>query len=254
MKRKTSSSFIAISLVAACLLTGLPMQAQNRNQSPASQPAPKEQKSTDEVSFPLYNGINVSVDLWGIGSKVLGGDFLSSEVAVDVNLKNRYFPVVELGYGGTDTWNDYGTHYKSNAPYFRIGMNYNAFYKKKFDNYLFVGLRYAISSFKYDIEALSVSDPIYGGETGNPNQSDDVWGGNVPFDHRLKGTMQWCEFYAGIRAHIWKRLYMGWGVRFKFRLSSSNGEYGNPWYVPGFGKYDSKAMGITYTITYKLPF
>ncbi|MDE6172875.1 MAG: hypothetical protein K2G34_07460, partial [Bacteroides sp.] len=109
-------------------------------------------------------------------------------------------------------------------------------------------------SFKYDIEALSVSDPIYGGETGNPNHPDDIWGGNVPFDHKLKGTMQWYELYAGIRAHIWKRLYMGWGVRFKFRLRSSTGEYGNPWYVPGFGKYDSKAMGITYTITYKLPF
>ena len=81
--------------------------------------------------FPLYNGVTVSLYLWGIGSKVLGGDFLSSEVAVDVNLKNRFFPIVELGYGSTDAWNDNGTNYKSNAPYFRIGMNYNALYKKK---------------------------------------------------------------------------------------------------------------------------
>lgn len=253
MERKILSSFIAISLVLY-LLTGLPAQAQNSNQPPASNPPKEQKKDTDAEAFPLYNGVTVSVDLWGIGSKVLGGDFLSSEVAVDVNLKNHFFPIVELGYGGTDAWNDNGTHYKSSAPYFRIGVNYNALYKKKFDNFLFVGLRYAMSSFKYDVEALSVDDPVYGGAIGNPNQMDDIWGGSVPFNHKLKGSMQWFEFCVGIRAHIWKQFYMGWGLRFKFRTSSSTGEYGDPWYVPGFGKYGSNTMGVTYTITYKLPF
>lgn len=75
---------------------------------------------------------------------------------------------MELGYGSTDAWNDNGTNYKSNAPYFRIGMNYNALYKKKFDNFLFVGLRYAMSSFKYDITTLPVTDPIFDGSTETP--------------------------------------------------------------------------------------
>lgn len=252
MERKILDFFISLSL---CLLTFVPMQAQNGNRPPASAP-PKEQKNgTEEVDFPLYNGLTVSVDLWGIGSKMLGGDFMSSEVAVDVNLKNRFFPIVEVGYGGTDAWNDNGTHYKSNAPYFRIGMNYNALYKKKFDNFLFVGLRYAMSSFKYDIEALTVNDPVWGGNIGNPNQVDDVWGGSLPYNHKgMKGSMQWFEFCVSIRAHIWNRLYMGWGLRFKFRTSSSTGTYGDPWYVPGFGKYGSNTMGVTYTITYKLPY
>lgn len=248
------SSFIVINLVL-CLLAGFPVQAQNSNRPPASNPPKEQKKEVDEEAFPLYNGVTVSVDLWGIGSKAFGSDFLSSEVAVDVNLKNRFFPIVELGYGGTDAWNDNGTHYKSNAPYFRIGMNYNALFKKKFKNYLFVGLRYAMSSFKYDIATLSVDDPIYGGGIGNPNQVDDIWGGSLPFNHKgMKGSMQWFEFCVGIRAHIWKELYMGWGLRFKFRTSSSTGEYGDPWYVPGFGKYGSNTMGVTYTITYKLPF
>ena len=254
MERKILSSFIVINLVL-CLLAGFPVLAQNSNRPPASNPPKEQKKEVDEEAFPLYNGVTVSVDLWGIGSKAFGSDFLSSEVAVDVNLKNRFFPIVELGYGGTDAWNDNGTHYKSNAPYFRIGMNYNALFKKKFKNYLFVGLRYAMSSFKYDIATLSVDDPIYGGGIGNPNQVDDIWGGSLPFNHKgMKGSMQWFEFCVGIRAHIWKELYMGWGLRFKFRRSSSTGEYGDPWYVPGFGKYGSNTMGVTYTITYKLPF
>lgn len=252
MVRKILNSFISLAL---CLLAALPMKAQNGNPPAATAPPRDQAKEAEENAFPLYNGLTVSVDLWGIGSKVLGGDFLSSEVAVDVNLKNRFFPIVELGYGGTDAWNDNGTHYKSSAPYFRIGMNYNALYKKKFDNYLFVGLRYAVSSFKYDIEALAINDPIYGGSVGNPNLTDDVWGGSLPYNHKgMKGSMQWLEFCVGIRAHIWDRFYMGWGLRFKFRASSSTAEYGDPWYVPGFGKYGSNTMGVTYTITYKLPY
>lgn len=92
-----------------------------------------EKEAKEEVHYPLYNGISVSVDLWGPGSKLFGSDFFSSEVAIDVNLKNRFFPIVELGYGNTDTWSDKGIHYKTGAPYFRIGMDYNALYNKNTD-------------------------------------------------------------------------------------------------------------------------
>ena len=115
--------------LAFCLLLSLPLQAQNSDISapPANTPPKKEKKEAkEEVHYPLYNGISVSVDLWGPGSKLFGSDFFSSEVAVDVNLKNRFFPIVELGYGNTDTWSDKGIHYKTGAPYFRIGMDYNA--------------------------------------------------------------------------------------------------------------------------------
>ncbi len=246
--------------LALCLLMSFPLQAQTRNtstpqgRSNRSQTAEKK-KTTEEVNFPLYNGVSVGVDLWGIGSKVLGGDFLSTEIAVDVNLKNRFFPIAEIGYGKTDTWNDKGTHYNSGAPYFRIGMDYNALYKKKHGHMLLVGLRYGVSSFKYDVEALAIDDPIYGGGIGNPNLEDGIWGGSLPYNHKgMKGSMQWAEFCVGIRAHIWKELYMGWALRFKFKLSASADQYGDPWYVPGFGKYGSNTTGITYTITYKLPF
>ena len=58
MERKTLGSFIAISLMAACLLTGLPASAQNNNQPPASSPSKEGQKGSEEVNFPLNNGRN----------------------------------------------------------------------------------------------------------------------------------------------------------------------------------------------------
>ncbi len=64
----------------------------------------------------------------------------------------------------------------------------------------------------------------------------------------MKGSMQWAEFCVGITAHVWKDLYMGWALRFKFRMN----EHGDPWYVPGYG--NTNTTWVTYTITYKLPF
>lgn len=227
-------------------------QSQRRDNRPV---ATKQEKKPAEVEYPLYNGVSVGIDLWGIGSGLLGSDFISSEVVASVDLKHRFFPTIELGYGKTDAWNEEGIHYKSGAPYFRIGMDYNALYKKKHGQMLLVGLRYGYSQFKYDVASLEISDPIYGASSMNPNLTDDIWGGSVPYNHSgMKGALHWLEFGVGIRAHIWQGIYMGWGLRFRFKLFNSHGQYGDPWYVPGFGKYNGNSLGIQYTIMYKLPF
>ena len=197
MERKILSYSISLAL---CLLMFLPLRAQNGNPTVPPQGAPPKKEKKDakeEVHYPLYNGMSVGLDLWGIGSSVFGGDFLSSEVAVDVNLKNRFFPIAELGYGSTDTWSDKGIHYKSNAPYFRIGMDYNTLYKKQHGHMLLVGLRYGVSSFKYDVDALGLDDPIYGGIVGNPNLDDEIWGGSLPYNHKgMKGSMHGRNFVS----------------------------------------------------------
>ena len=72
---------------------------------------------------------------------------------------------------------------------------------------ILVGLRYAATSFKYDVEALGINDPEYGGSLGNPNLVDGIWGNSLPFNYKgMKGSMQWAEFCVGIRAHVWKNL------------------------------------------------
>ena len=62
---------------------------------------------------------------------------------------------------------------------------------------LLVGLRYGVSSFKYDVDALGLDDPIYGGIVGNPNLDDEIWGGSLPYNHKgMKGSMQWRNFVS----------------------------------------------------------
>ena len=122
-----------------------------------------------------------------------------------------------------------------------VGVDYNTMAKKKEKNsYLYVGLRYAFSSFKYDVSTMPVDDPI--------------WGGSIPFSHLgMKGSMQWFELVVGVKVRIYKNFNMGWSVRMKYKTNASTNEYANPWYVPGYGKFKSNNMGITYSLIYKLP-
>nr|WP_239059554.1 DUF6048 family protein [Bacteroides sp. 224] len=223
---------------------------------PAQAQEKEEKKKESEVTekIPLYNGIFIGADIYGLGASVFGSDFLSSEISLEVDLKNRFLPVAEIGYGTTDTWTETGIHYKSNAPYFRLGLNYNTMHKKINNiGYLYVGFRYGISSFKYDVYTPTLEDPTYGGGT-NPNLEDPVWGGSLPYDYRdQKATMHWVEFLAGVRVNIYKNISMGWAFRMKYRSSTSLSKYGDPWYVPGFGEYKGNNIGITYTISYKIP-
>lgn len=258
MAQRTLSYSISLLL---CLLTVLPLSAQRSNASSGNgtgsrttQQKKKKEEKKPEIEYPLYNGVSIGTDLWGMGSKVFGGDFLSFEVNANVDLKHRYFPTVELGYGTTDTESDEnGITYKSSAPYLRIGFDYNTLYKKAHGHMMLVGLRYGVSSFKYDVTSVGIDDPIYGGSY-NPDIVDEVWNGSVLYKHPgMKGSMQWLELCFGIRARLSKQIQMGWAMRFKFKVSGSVDEYGDPWYVPGFGRYGSNTIGLSYSIIYKLP-
>lgn len=241
MVKKIFNSFISLLL---CLLIACPANAQYNNNRYDQRPVatPKEDKKAPEIEYPFYNGINIGVDIWGPGSYLLGSDFFSMEASGIIDLKHRYFPTIEVGYGKSDCLSDEGVKSQSSAPYLRIGMDYNALYKKAHGHMILVGLRYGISPTTYDTSSPSIKDPIYGGE--------------IPaFNHTgMKSTMQWMEIVLGIRAKICKSLHMGWSIRMRYKLAASTGTYGDPYYVPGFGKYDSKTIGVNYSIIYNLPF
>lgn len=224
------NTFKCICLLISLLLFA-PMQAQEKKQNP----------ETETEKKPLFQGVGIAVDLGGIGNKLFGGTYMSSEVAAEVNLLNRYMPVVEIGYGVSNmTDEDKNISYKASAPYFRVGMNYNFMHNKDTYSIIYGGLRYGFSSFSFDISAPDLQDP--------------VWGGSTPFHYEgLSCTAQWVEIVAGIRAQIWKNLHMGWAVRYKRLLSYTEHPNADPHYIPGYGVYDNVKFGFTYNIIYYLP-
>ena len=76
-------------------------------------------------TIPFFRGIAVSADLAGIGQLAFS-DYGQYEAALRINLKDRYFPVIELGYGKADTENIISKlSYKTSAPYGRVGVDFN---------------------------------------------------------------------------------------------------------------------------------
>ena len=192
----------------------------------------------------LFQGVKVGVDVFGPLSRVLGSDSHSSEAHVAVNLKNRFFPIVELGYGGMDTTDEEtNIHFKTSAPFMRIGMDYNVFYKKPhLPGYFTVGVRYGFSSFKYDIQAPDLVDPNWGTIT-------------VPVSYQgVKSNVSWGGLAVGLSANVYKNFYLGFTVRYRARLSMTQNENSEPSYIPGYGQGKSNNFGVTYNLIYQLPF
>ena len=234
MKKKRISTYI-IALLTVSSLFGLPVTGIAQN---------KTTKEAEDIQQPFYQGTMVKVDVSGLMGKALGNEYASTEANVECNLLNRYFPVFELGYGSIDTINEEtDIHYKTSAPYFRIGAGYNIFSKKPYlPGKMLVGARLGFSSFSYDVEAPAMTDPVWG-ETSIPVSFQGV-----------KSNASWLELVAEVRTNVYKNFHLGFSVRYKSLFSVKKSENSEPLYIPGYGKNKSNGFGITYNISYKLPF
>lgn len=192
-----------------------------------------------QMPLPLFAGVSVSGDVVGLVMAAVSsyGQF---EGAVRVNLRGRFFPTFEAGWGLCDhTDESTDLHFKTGAPFFRIGCDYNFARDLRSGNRIFGGLRYAFSSFDYDLDGPAITDP--------------VWGGTTPFQFEgLHATVHWAEIVFGLEAQIWKYFHMGWTARYRLRLSNSHDAVGAPWYVPGFGKNDGHVIMGTFNLIFDI--
>jgi len=80
-----------------------------------------------------------------------------------------------------------------------------------------------------------------------------VWGDDA--DYRIDGekcNYHWLEGVVSVDAKIWGPLRLGWSVRYRKRLFYSDGEAGNCWYVPGYGKQGGTRLGGTFNVTIEI--
>ena len=216
---------IYISSLTISLLLALPLSAQRQ------EPLVEVNDST-----PLLNGFAVSADLFGLVQSIVS-DYGQYEGALRVNLRDKYFPIIELGIGRASHDDEVTLiSYSSRAPYGRIGLDVNLMKDKHDDYRIYGGLRYGFSSFKFDLSHPGVTDP--------------VWGNVAEYNAKgVKCNYHWAEAVAGVDAKIWGPIHLGWSVRYRKRLAYSCGDIGNAWYVPGYGKNGSTRLGGTFNIS-----
>ena len=229
---RTLSYIFSISLFILLPLGAYSQENNDKNQTDNEQ---------DRFSF---NGIGISADLFGYAYSLLE-DYTSGEVAIEANFNNRFYPTIEAGLGWCDVKDETTSiKYKTSAPYFKVGLNYNFFTNKEKpdpDHYIYGLARFAWSNFEYDVDSPPITDP--------------VWGNSVALDLKdVEGSSTWAEIGAGIKVKIAKGFHMGWSVRYKIRLSQKEGTNSRMWYIPGYGINQSTCFGGTYSLIYELPF
>lgn len=212
IRRPISSSIRTVLVISLLLLLKVtPVSAQE-----------KKVYVEEKDSLKFFRGFFVSFDLVGAGMAMFT-DYGQYEGALHVNLRDSWFPVVEIGLGRSNSTEEVtGNHYETKAPYFKVGIDKNLIRNKRGPYRILTGLRYAYTSYKATITRPALIDPYW-------RYVDDYEIIDAPCN------MHWMEVSAGVDAKIWGPLHLGWSVRYKLRLYSKEGDFGKTWYVPGFG-------------------
>lgn len=190
----------------------------------------------EKDSIPLFCGFSVSFDLVGPAMLMLS-DHGEYEGALRINLHDQWFPVFEMGLGRANHENDEVTEltYKTTAPYFRLGMDWNILKKKHQPNRMYAGFRYAFTSYNVDITRQGLTDPVWKTKSDFGVES-------------MSCNMHWMEIVLGIDAKVFGPLHLGWTVRYKRRLFHNDGTLGTTWYVPGFGINDKENLAANFNV------
>jgi len=199
-------------------------------------------KAEEEIEIALYQGLKVEVDAFSLAMSAFNKETYSFEGNVQVNLKEKYFPTLEMGLAGADktSINDYS--FKTTGLFTRIGVDYNLLKPNKPDTkihkYFLIGVRYGFSHFSYDLSNITIDN--------------GYWGDGIIRDFNdVKTTKHWFEVVAGLRVEVVKNIYMGWNVRLKTRLGDEKEGEVSPWFIPGIGIKSTGNWGFNYTIGYK---
>lgn len=224
--RTRTSTFISRLAISLLLTVGVSMSAS----------AQLKVFRVQKDSIPMFRGFAVSANLSGAAVLALS-DHGEYEGALRINLHDQWFPIVEIGIGKASHEDDEttGITYRTTAPFFRIGMDWNLLKNKHAANRLYGGFRYAFTSYKLDIIRQDFPDPVWQWDTGFGVDGE-------------KCSQHWLEAVFGVDAKIVGPVHLGWDVRYKRRLHHTKTPIGQTWYVPGYGIYGDTRLTANFNV------
>ena len=195
----------------------------------------------DDIKW--WSGMLVQVDAASIiNSTILKGETYSMESSAQLGIRQKIYPVFELGFAGADKVMTNLASYKTNAPFSRVGIDINLLSpkndSKSINNLFLVGIRLGFSNFSYDVNNIIIKDE-YWGQTETKNYLNQT------------ANKVWYELVAGIKVEIFKNTYLGWNIRNRNLISNETSGLVSPWYIPGYGLNGSSNWGFNYIIAYR---
>ncbi|HRI79103.1 MAG TPA: DUF6048 family protein [Cyclobacteriaceae bacterium] len=219
------------------------ISAAAQNVAPPTEPPPEQtvptKKVVDTVKYSFIpSGLRIGTDVLSLIKAATSRDYRGWEMNADVDVY-KYYLAVDYGSWGK-TFSSTERQYENSGNYFRVGFDVNLLKKDPDHNMIFLGARYASSTF-WERLHTSITDPIYGSINDvtyyNPNVS-----------------AHWVEAVTGIRIKIWNGLWLGYTARLKFGLSTSNSPEMVPAEVPGYGYNNGQTWGFNYQVFWRIPF
>lgn len=181
----------------------------------------------------IYQGTTIRVDLLNLMIDLArsGWQTYSLEAAVNVRLKNRFFPTIEGGYAGQFIQEKEAATpiYDGSGGFVRLGLDINPLKKHPEQrSCLLVGVRAGTALQHVQSPSLQ------------PYSPQGEWIGDA-----------WGEIVAGVQVDIAKGFNMGWAIRMKFLFTrQSYSSVLTPYYIPGFGYRNNMNWGFHYYLGY----
>ena len=215
-----------------------------------AQDEPINLQPQDTVLQKQTYGLRVGVDLSRIIISQTSEDYTGLEIVGDYRLKQKLYIAGELGNEKKTKQEDL-YNFTTSGSYLKLGIDYNTYENwYGMNNSIFIGGRYAISSFSQTLNNYQYFDTNrYWNPDSFPNGSSEA--------RKFDGlTASWLEFVFGLKAELFTNLYLGGSIRIGFLVNNKEVEEFPNLFVPGFNKVtdDSKfGVGYNYSLTYLIP-
>ncbi len=199
-------------------------------------PRPPKVKKEPEEFIPT--SVKLGLDLNSFARNFWDENKSFQEIQVDIDFRH-YLLALEFGTSDVSESGE-GFSYQNQGSYFRVGPDLNFLYSPEHHHAVFVGLRYATSTYDDELEY----------------DTEDAFGTTRISSFNDKAKAQWAELVTGTKINIWKGLFIGFAIRYKFLKSVKSGDL-EPYWIPGFGENrmdDNDQFGFSYYLWWRFGF
>lgn len=187
-------------------------------------------------------GLRLGYDISRLALYIVEPERTAFELSADFEIKQNFYLTAEGGmqkYRLTETL----YNYNSDGYYTRIGMDYNILKNRAKNQYemVFGGFRYGYSKLNHTADNIIIGTNYWG--NGDITELDNT-----------TINAHWIEALAGVRAELFKNVFIGWSFRWRIMLYQSRVAVMKPIYIPGYGKGEKKSViGFNYYIYVRIP-
>ena len=208
-----------------------------------------QEKKNDSVALPVKTeryGLRVGVDLYKLARSVYDKDYKGLEIVGDYRLTKKFYLAAELG-NENKTTDDTQLNFTTKGTFLKAGFDYNTYENwLDMENMVYVGLRYAVSSFSQELNNYQVYNTnTYFGEA-------PLIAAGEKFDGL---SASWIEVVAGVKVEIFSNFFVGFSGRLNRIVSNKQPANFENLYIPGFNRTYAGdwGAGFNYTVSYFIP-